>query len=333
MQTPQPLSVQAHPPAFCEPKTQPVYAFNSTTWNTAKFGPVVKKDAANSKVVSMDSFRLLTWNIDVLTEFGEERMASALEYLGQMIAEIPASQLIVVLLQEMSVSDLLQIQNTPWVQSRFHITDLDAKYWQSDLYGTTTLIDKRFTIARVFRTPFPSNFQRDGFFVDVRLTDSDKVLRLCNVHLESLIADPPIRPGQLEQAAKYMHDDTVHAAVLAGDCNAIQPFDRTLHSENRLNDAYLELGGQEDTEEGCTWGQQVPESLRQRFGLSRMDKVLFCGDATVKSLERIGVGVKVENGDVRKAMVEAGMVEYVTDHLGLMAEIELVGAGLAVSGD
>jgi hypothetical protein len=79
----------------------------------------------------------------------------------------------------------------------------------------------------------------------------------------------------------------------------------------------------------------VPKSERERFGLSRMDKAMLCMDAVVKSLERIGVGVgvgvKVE--EMRKAMLEAGMVEYVTDQLGLMAEIQLVGAGLAMSSE
>jgi tyrosyl-DNA phosphodiesterase 2 len=328
---PSPRDPQLTPP-FNEPKPQPFYKFESNEWVSYDADPS-NNATAHSKLRYVSSCRLLTWNIDVLVGFGEERMAAALNYLGQKVDGIPSNLPIIMFLQEMGLSDLRQIQNTSWIQSRFYITDLNAEYWKSDFYGTTTLIDKRLSIQNVFRTPFPSQYQRDGFFVDVQLRDTDKVLRLCNVHLESLVADPPIRPQQMEQAAKYMHDNIVHAALLAGDCNAIQPFDRTLHSSNDLKDAYLELGGEEDDDEGCTWGQQVPEPLRKQFGLSRMDKVLFCGDADVKSLERIGVGVKVEDMDTRRKMVDAGMTEFVTDHYGLMAEIELGNTGLVVSSD
>ena len=41
----------------------------------------------------------------------------------------------------------------------------------------------------------------------------------------------------------------------------IEPFDRKLHSDNGLKDAYLELGGKEDSDDGFTWGQQAPKAL------------------------------------------------------------------------
>jgi hypothetical protein len=48
-----------------------------------------------------------------------------------------------------------------------------------------------------------------------------------------------------------MHNDTVHAAVLTGDCNVIQPFDMTLHSDSGLKGACLELEREDDVDEGC----------------------------------------------------------------------------------
>jgi len=327
----QPLASQL-PPSF-EPKHQDYYTFQSKQWQKVEpfASKTMKETAAHSSPNLKDTFRLLSWNIDVLIDYGKERMMAALKYLGQLINKIPAEQPIVIFLQEMSVSDLRQIQETTWIQHRFHITDLGAKSWQSPFYGTTTLVDKRILIADVFRAPFPSRFERDGFFVDIQLANTDKVLRLCNVHLESLISDPPIRPKQLEQASNYMHEENVYAAVLAGDCNAIQPFDRMLHNAHGLKDGYLALGGQEDCEEGYTWGQQVPAVLREKFGCSRMDKVLYCGNIEVNSLEKIGEGVMVEEEEVRKKMVESGMVEFVTDHIGLMAEVRVLGASLVVS--
>jgi tyrosyl-DNA phosphodiesterase 2 len=182
-------------------------------------------------------------------------------------------------------------------------------------------VDRRFNIEKIFRVPWVTKFERDGLFVDIK-GSKGQVVRLCNTHLESLAADPPVRPLQLASAAKYLHADNAQAALLAGDLNAIQPFDRTLHTENRLKDAYLELGGKEDTEDGYTWGHQVPQWMIDKFGCSRMDKILYSGATRVKTLERIGVGVKVAE-DKRQEMRDIGCEEWVTDHYGLMGELQL----------
>ncbi|KAI9765465.1 MAG: hypothetical protein M1835_007376 [Candelina submexicana] len=141
---------------------------------------------------------------------------------------------------------------------------------------------------------------RDGLFVDIAVkspnTSSSRTLRLCNTHLESLVADPPLRPDQVALAAKHLQDPSVHAGILASDFNAIQPFDRTLHTDNGLQDAFLDLGGQEDLEEGNTWGYQSMREVRDKFGPKRMDKVCYCGGVEVGRLKRIGVGVRVEEG-------------------------------------
>jgi tyrosyl-DNA phosphodiesterase 2 len=183
---------------------------------------------------------------------------------------------------------------------------------------------------------------RDGLFVDIALANAPgerprggPVLRLCNTHLESLVADPPVRPIQMAAAAEYLgaQDDAatkyfhiqkkVACALLAGDLNAIQPFDRTLHLDNGLSDAYLELGGQEDSDEGYTWGPQAQRWSRERFGCSRMDKILFKGLQPL-SFERLAVGVKVADDlleEVEK-VVEGG---FVTDHYGVVGDFELTG--------
>lgn len=53
---------------------------------------------------------------------------------------------------------------------------------------------------------------------------------------------------------------------------------------------------------------------RERFGCSRMDKMVFCGGVRLENLERIGEGVKVPEGQVGEGM-------FVTDHLGLVADL------------
>lgn len=267
----------------------------------------------------------------MLVPFGNERMTAALQYLESLMASTPTETAVVIFLQEMTPSDLDLIASSHWIRRRFTITDKDGSSWLTPYYGTTILIDARLEIANVFRVPVLSKFNRDGLFVDITLSGPSSsvqsfssVLRLCNVHLESLVANPPVRPHQLSAVAAYLHAPEVACALLAGDLNAIEPFDRTLHTQNRLEDAYLSLGGKEDSDEGYTWGYQVPAAMRERFGCSRMDKILFRGDVGVQAFERIGAGVKVAE-DTREEIREAGEQEWVSDHYGVMGDFEISG--------
>lgn len=169
---------------------------------------------------------------------------------------------------------------------------------------------------------------RDAFFVDVTLGPEGRKVRLCNTHLESMAFDPPFRPPQVALVARYLHEAGVHAALAGGDLNAIQPFDRTLHADHDLKDAFLESGGKEDTDEGFTWGQQAATTLRAQFGCSRMDKVYFCGELELVRFERFGQDVLVEGEEEARGIVELGFEKpWVTDHLGIMAEVEIARYG------
>lgn len=313
--------------AFYKPREQEYfYPAENGTWTSTTTQPpkvTYSEPAFNPKAI-----RLISWNIDILVGFAEERMTAALEYLDGLVASTPADIPVVVFLQEMGLSDLEQIRDSKWIRERFNITEVDGKHWLSPLYGTTTLIDRRLKISGVFRVPWLSKFERDGLFVDISVShpsSSDrKVLRLCNTHLESLVADPPVRPAQVAAASEYLQKTDVACALLAGDLNAIQPFDKTLHSENGLKDTYLELGGIEGADEGFTWGQQVPQWMKEKFGCSRMDKILFRGDVQPRGFERIGAGVKVAEEYWAKVK-EAGELEWVTDHYGVMGDFELTG--------
>jgi tyrosyl-DNA phosphodiesterase 2 len=283
--------------------------------------------------INPELIRLISWNIDILVEFAEERMRAALEYLDILTSSTPVDIPVIVFLQEMGQSDLEQIRNSTWVRQRFNITDITHQNWLSPLYGTTVLVDRRLQIKSVFRIPWISKFDRDGLFVDIALSslkEETKVLRLCNTHLESLVADPPVRPLQIAAAAPYLQKPDVACALLAGDLNAIQPFDRSLHTENGLKDTYLELGGKEDSEEGYTWGQQAPQWMKDKFGCSRMDKILFRGDIHPRMFERIGMGVKVAE-EVREEVGKEIEGAWVTDHYGVMGDFEFTG-GLRLQG-
>ncbi|KAL1963126.1 hypothetical protein VTN77DRAFT_8669 [Rasamsonia byssochlamydoides] len=100
-------------------------------------------------------------------------MAGALEYLEKLYKQTTSTSTtattpVVILLQEMLESDLAQIQQAGWIREHFYVTDLTPEFWESALYGTTTLIDKRFEVQRVFRVHYGSTrMQRDALFVDV----------------------------------------------------------------------------------------------------------------------------------------------------------------------
>lgn len=255
-------------------------------------------------------------------------MKAALEHVQQLVTS--SAEPVVIFFQEMSESDIKQISESDWVRKQFFITDRNGQHWArakfGPPYGTTTLIDRRLNVASSpYRVVVPSRFARDALFVDLRVReDSEQVLRLCNVHLESLIANPPVRPLQVARAATLMKAQDAAAAFLAGDLNAIEPFDRSLHSDNGLKDAFLELGGREDTEEGFTWGQQAPKALRDQFGCSRMDKAFYCGAIKAISLERIGEGVEVEDA-AKEDILKAGGETFASDHLGLSVVFALNG--------
>ncbi|RMZ84913.1 hypothetical protein DV738_g27, partial [Chaetothyriales sp. CBS 135597] len=206
----------------------------------------------------------------------------------------------------MVVSDLQLIQAQPWIQQGYNITDIDSRFWESGHYGTCTLVPKSLPIAAVFRVHYAAtNMERDALFVDLDVgsgsgSGSRRLITLCNSHLESLVAQPPLRPEQVRTAAN-------------------------LHVENGLKDAFLELGGREDTDEGYTWGQMAPIKQREMFGCSRMDKFFFCGDLDVIDFQRFGKGVEVKHAGIRRALVEDEGMDggWVTDHLGIMATFKL----------
>ncbi|KAL2789079.1 Endonuclease/exonuclease/phosphatase [Aspergillus keveii] len=313
-----------------EPHPQSYYTYgrNTSSWTPrvpSSSGAPADVGARQSDDATITSIALFTWNIDFMLPFAEARMKPALAHLNELTNSLPTSTAVVIFLQECTSSDLSTIANTPWIQERFNITDLDHSAWATGHYGTTTLIDARLSISSAFRVHYAATrMDRDAFFVDIAVIG--KKIRLCNTHLESMALDPPFRIPQMRLIAGYMHDTRLNAAITAGDFNAIQPFDRTLHvdNNNNLKDAFLELGGKEDTEEAYTWGQQAVTALRERFGCSRMDKVYFCGGVKVLKLERFGADVLVDGEAEAKTILGLGFEKaWVTDHLGVRAEFEV----------
>lgn len=63
-------------------------------------------------------------------------MICALSFLQQYIEQIPNT--VIVMLNEMLVSDLVLIQDQSWVRDKFFVTDIDSQFWESGYYGKSS---------------------------------------------------------------------------------------------------------------------------------------------------------------------------------------------------
>lgn len=262
-----------------QPHPQPYYTYSPSdkSWQPSTTTSSPPPPPTSTHPIS--TFSILSWNIDFMLPFTDRRMQVALNHLHSLISTTPSTPSII-FLNECLDSDLQLIQSQTWIQSNYTITDLTNEHWESGYYGTCTLIPKSMPITQVFRVHYEATkMERDVLCVDIALpgNNSSRTIRLCNTHLESLVADPPLRPAQIATAAQFMHDPSIHGSVIGGDFNAIQPFDLHLHTDNALHDAFLDTGGKEHSEEGYTWGQMAATKQREMFGCSRMDKLFYCG--------------------------------------------------------
>jgi tyrosyl-DNA phosphodiesterase 2 len=302
-----------------EPYVQPYYSYSS---GSKSWEPITTLSNPQPQPSEATTFSVLSWNIDFMLPYPNERMLVALNYLKSLTTSNHPN---IIFLNESLTTDLELIQTQPWIQSSYHITDLTDEFWESGHYGTCTLIPKSLPVVSVFRVHYEATkMERDVLCIDIMTKNG--VVRICNSHLESLVADPPLRPAQITTAAKYMHEPGVHGAVVGGDFNAIQPFDRTLHLDNGLKDAYLEMGGKENSDEGFTWGRMAPVKQREMFGCSRMDKLFYCGGLEVVAFERFGLGVNVGAREIEKVLIEEEGMDggWVTDHAGVKATWKIV---------
>lgn len=302
--------------------------------NANEWQPLQSAKASYGKSKAM-KIAVYSWNIDFMLPYGMSRMNAALKNLEELTRQHRSEEdtVVVANLQECVKSDLDIIGDQDWIRETFYRTDIDTANWASGAYGTTTLIDRRLDVSSCFRVHYSATqMERDALFVDVMTASTNAKLRFCNTHLESLALEPPMRPAQMHTIASHMHAQDVASAIVTGDFNAIQPFDRTLHTDNNLKDAYLELGGQEgdgkgDDTGGYTWGQQALPELRQLYGCSRMDKIFFCGDnLKLLDFKRFGDGVEPDedDGEARKEILSIGFEKpWVTDHLGVKALFEV----------
>lgn len=300
---------------------QSYYTFTSGEWRDAESLP------PPPGVKLPVSLEVRAWNIDFNRALAHERMQAALDFLQRSGAPQ------VMMFNEMTAGALHLIQRQPWVRQSYKLTDLTAKNWRGNPYGTCMLIHSLLAIKQVFRVPYnETSMGRDLLFVDIPLA-LDRTLRVGTTHLESLRSNPPVRPGQLKTAADWMRQ--ADAAILGGDMNAIEAFDREIHLLNGLKDAYIDNGGKEKPSQvaegdnnqwGATWGQMAHTSDRERHGLGRLDKILYRGRGLeVDGYTTFGMDVVLEGeAGERLLELEDGLEKpWVTDHLGVASWFRL----------
>lgn len=321
-----------------EPYNQSHFVFNTIgqVWEPRECGQTRDEETRNqqSDGVSshnpIDKLTLYSWNIDMILPFPEARMSTALDHVENIAKRLSPTTAIVIFIQECTLSHLEAITKSGWVRSNFSITDIDSSKWASGHFGTTMLIDRRLRITSCFRVHFTQTFlDRDAHFVDVSVgptgTQSGKTIRLCNVHLESFDWETPLRPAQMQITAKHIHEDGVNGGVVTGDFNSLQPYDTTFHTEHDLKDAFLETGGQEGSEAGFTWGLQSPAVIMIGDRPARLDKIMFHGECfRLRCFETFGRDIELVDEGQRDDLVKVGCEKpWVTDHLGVMAELQV----------
>ena len=116
----------------------------------------------------------------------------------------------------------------------------------------------KMVLDSVFRTELPSRYERDALCVDIATPAApDQVLRLFNVHLDSL--DSQFRRAlQMMVLADFLRDPGCSDGIIAGEFNAILTDDHVLVDKHELVNAWLALhGSTTGPDGGATWGVGV----------------------------------------------------------------------------
>ncbi|KIM41279.1 hypothetical protein M413DRAFT_445317 [Hebeloma cylindrosporum] len=162
--------------------------------------------------------------------------------------------------------------------------------------GDATVVEGRgspdiMRVAGVSRLTLPSKYGRDALYVDIVIncpiappgngTTTPTVLRLINVHLDSLRHTAHYRAQQLEILAHSLVEPGYHGGIIAGDFNAITPDDHALVDKNGLVDVWVALHGGRagPAANGATWRVNAvdPGERRDGLGRGRLDKVVMKG--------------------------------------------------------
>ncbi|EDR11593.1 uncharacterized protein LACBIDRAFT_313964 [Laccaria bicolor S238N-H82] len=262
-------------------------AFNSSI---RRWAPLPLKNTQRQVRQVPKPLTITSWNVDALSSRPVARARHILSHIleGQRSSDI-------IFLQEVNLDVRASILNDPRVRSAFLTTDAeDQTAFAGVPFATMTLLSsarfassldsqeegeteggEKLELGRVFRVILPSKYGRDGLCVEIVLpTATDRVLRLINVHLDSLWDTLPYRAQQLEMLADVLHEPGCSGGIIAGDFNAVTAEDQELLEKNGLVDAWLALHGWGNLD-AATWGVGV--GRRDGRGPRRLDKVAMVG--------------------------------------------------------
>ena len=278
------------------------------------------------------SLTLVTWNVDFSKFYVIERLTMALDHLEKVLTDDKGGKPppCLILLQEIHVEAFDTLLTHPWVREWFIVVPgRPNEGWpQGAWYGTVTLIARSVKLTASTCVHFGESWMhRNALVTDVLLGGAEPrahVLRVINTHLESLPEGTPRRVVQLKVIAELLEQGKTESGgvggIVGGDMNAIAPSDATLPEQNGLLDAWQEkrkrdgkeVEGEDDDEEGMTWGYQPP----CQFPPGRLDKVLYtASDAfEVKNIRKLGMGEKISPAEDES--------EWVSDHFGLLCQVE-----------
>ncbi|KAL6702729.1 hypothetical protein ACN47E_001011 [Coniothyrium glycines] len=311
------------------------YQHEINVWASPEGSQTLQDDLLPGSVL-----KIVSWNLQWSTPDPARRATAALDHLQARFGAAPGP--LVVMLQEVCLESLEALLENPWVQANFNLTDstppcsiyddvhgdsfvFKQLYWAATQYFTLMMLPKSLRILDCFRVPFMSRMGRDALFVDIPISDggrskSNKSIRLCTTHLESLYGSETHRSSQLATISRLIKetrvkDHDIIAGFVGGDMNAITPFEHNLHKANEvdLKDAWEDTPAptlpvrkpfQKDLSfgraRGNTWGYQSNGARTRK----RLDKFYYTGqletvplaesqDVTGK-IGRIGIGCKTE---------------------------------------
>ncbi|KAK4042284.1 hypothetical protein C8A01DRAFT_33633 [Parachaetomium inaequale] len=119
-----------------EPTPQEYFTFRNGLWYPveAHLGSSTAPAGPETPVTPRAfQFAVLSWNIDFMRPEDDARMSAALKHLQSLVADKPHPS--VIMLNEMTKSDLALIKRADWVREGYNISDATTHHWESPTYG------------------------------------------------------------------------------------------------------------------------------------------------------------------------------------------------------
>ena len=267
--------------------------------------------------------RIITWNVDFVSKYPEERLTACLRHIEEDVLQCKAGEApepCCILLQEVSDTVIPHLLRNTWVRKWFTVAPYSSIKWPKDAhYGNITLVSRSLTIAECHILHYGlTGMGRTSLCVKIRLnypvpSKETAIICVVNTHLESLPQGAVWRPHQLDRCSRFLKLRGVTGGVVAGDMNTIMPEDEGIEKEVGLRDAWR----RGSAENGKTWGYQGQNE--EKFPCGRLDKILYLPWRGYKVDEprRIGVGVKIKGPS-------SGETLWASDHYGLESTLRMM---------